>query len=95
MPVEKQVGEEERNGTSCSPEGELRCARSFVLKLFSLSLTGGNLRGGLRGGLQLNIHQLSRFALLGSWSSLIGQCSWSWCCPPGFAAFLGLELKYN
>ena len=31
--------------------------------------------------------------------SVTGQvfspCSWSWSLPPGFAAFLGLELKYN
>ena len=44
-------------------------AGSFVWS-FSLSLVGGNLRGGF----QQNIHQFSRCALSGSWSPLIGQC---------------------
>ena len=26
---------------------------------------------------------------------IISHCSWSWCHTPGFAAFLGLELKYE
>ena len=26
---------------------------------------------------------------------IIIHCSCSQCCPPGFTAFLGLELKYN
>ena len=25
----------------------------------------------------------------------LSHCSWFWHCPPGFAAFLGLELKHN
>ena len=48
-----------------------------------------NLRWGLRRGFQKNIHQFSRCAL----SGVISHCSWSWYCPPSFAAFLGLELK--
>ena len=40
---------------------------------FCLFLAGRNLRGGLRGGIQQNIHQFSRCALPGSWSALIGQ----------------------
>ena len=26
---------------------------------------------------------------------VFSHCSWFWCCPPGFVAFLGLELKYK
>ena len=37
-----------------------------------ISLAGDNLRGGLRGGFQQNIHSFSRCALLGQWSLLIG-----------------------
>ena len=55
----------------------LLCRGSFVLSLFSLSLfslsLSQNLRGGLRGGFQQNIHQFSRRALPGSWSPLIGS----------------------
>lgn len=65
-----------------------------LLRLYLL-LTGRNLREEF----QQNINQFSRCA---PWSLPIGQChddvshhSWSWCHPPGFAAFLGLELKYN
>ena len=31
------------------------------------------------------------------WSGTVvfSLCSWSWCGPPGFAAFLGLMLKYS
>ena len=50
--MKKEVGvgaEEKENGASCSPEGEHRHHESIVLRLFSLSLAGGNHRGGLRG----------------------------------------------
>ena len=48
------------------------------------------------------MHLFSRCVHSGSWSPLIGQwqgkgvfnhCSWFWRPPPGFTAFLGLELK--
>ena len=67
---------------------------------FSLSLAGGDPRGGLRGGFQQNTHQFSRCALSGSWSPLIGQCQSRGSIviaagpcfqlrSPGFSAFLG------
>ena len=40
---------------------------------FSFSIKSGNLRGGLWEWCQQNVQQFSRRALLGSWSSLIGQ----------------------
>ena len=43
-------------------------------RLFSLSLAGGNLRGGLRGGFQQSNPQFSQWALSGLWSPLIGYC---------------------
>ena len=85
MPAGEEVGEGEGkgNGAGC----------------FYLSLAGGNLRGGLRGGFQWNIHQFSRSSLSGSWSpptgQFLGHCSGSWHGPPASAAFLGLELKDN
>ena len=87
------------NGAGCSLRKGV-CAGAFVLRL--LSLSGRNLRGGLRGGSQQNIHQFSRCALSKAWSPLVStgagghyHCSWSRCRPPGFAAFLGLELQYG
>ena len=39
-----------------------------------LFFAGMNLRGGLRGGFQQNIHQFSRCSLSGLQFPLIGQC---------------------
>ena len=56
--MRKEVGEEE-GMAQAAPQRE-SVAGSFALRL--LSLAGGNLRGGLRGGFQWNIHQFSRCA---------------------------------
>ena len=82
-----------------------RESKLWVLHLEAfIFLAGGNRRGDLRGGFQQNIYQFSRFALTGLWSPLIDHCQgWvslviavlPWHCPPGFAAFLSLEMKYN
>ena len=41
----------------------------------------------------------SRVTISTDWSvpeqGVVSHCSWSWGHPPGFSAFLGLELKYN
>ena len=102
--MKKEVGEEmgKGNGKGCSPGGKAGSQRLLSWG-FYLSLAGGNLRRGLRGGFQQNIHQFSRCALSGSWSpstdwsvaGVISHCNWSWCHPPGFAAFLHQELKNN
>ena len=75
---------------------------SFVLRIFSL-LAGGNLRGVSR---EVSVDyslvvQVRPFMVVVStdWSGteqrVTSHHSWSWPHPPGFAAFLGLELKYN
>ena len=61
--------------------------------------------GRSQGRVQWDIPQLSRCALSGSWSPLIGQwqgrwlfshCSWFWLHrPPGPAVFLAVETRHN
>ena len=50
----EDVRKEERdgNGSGCSPEGEHEPVTGSSVLCFTLSLAGGNLRGGLRGGFQ-------------------------------------------
>ena len=66
--MRKEVGEEE-GMAQAAPQRE-SVAGSFALRL--LSLAGGNLRGGLRGGFQWNIITSSGM-LSGSRCPLIGQ----------------------
>ena len=87
--VKEELREEEGSRVGCSPEeehtpGPLSCLR-FVSS---------------QGRVSENRNQPSRCALSGSWSPLIAQgvishCGWPWGHPPGFAAFLGPELKYS
>ena len=69
-------------------------------------LAGGNLRGGLKGdfqgsfrifisspGVPFQGHSFTDWSVTGQ--KILGHCSWSRNHPPGFAAFLCLELKYN
>ena len=63
--------EKKKNGMLCFSEGEL--VLGPLSRGYYLSLAGRNLRGGLRGGFQQNLHQFSRCVLSGSWSPLIGQ----------------------
>ena len=66
----KKGGYEEGKGMALAvPQRGSTLPESFVLRLY-LFLAGGNLRGGLRGGFQKNIHQFYRCALSGSWSPL-------------------------
>ena len=60
------------NAQVCSQEGEYLWG-DLCLESFYFSLAGGNLRGGLSGGFQQNIHQFSRCVLSGSWSPPLGQ----------------------
>ena len=94
-PGDRGGGERHR----CLQDRERAHPGFFVLRVLS---------GGLRGGSQWNIHQLSRYVLSKSWSLTIGWCQGSGSlviaaspdvnhgdAPPGLAAFLGLELKHN
>ena len=47
------------------PKREGMHSGPFVLRVFNLSLAGGNLREDLRGRFQQNIHQFSRGAFSG------------------------------
>ena len=60
------------------PKREGMHSGPFVLRVFNLSLAGGNLREDLRGRFQQNIHQFSRCAFSELWSLLIGQCQGRW-----------------
>ena len=107
MPEERRDGErirherkeERERGRENTWAGNLVCG----FMGFYLFSKGGNFRGGLREGLQQNIHQFSRCALSGSWSPPTGQLQGRGslvievvlASPPGFAAFQGLELKHN
>ena len=85
-------------------EEERACTGSFVLKFVSIFYCQG-FQGGLKRGSQRNIHQLSRCVLSGSPSLLIDrhqgrvheslQLDLRQRRLSGFAAFLGLEQKYN
>ena len=63
--MKKEVGEEGRDWRWLLPRRRVQPG-PFVLKLFSLSLAGRNLREGLRGRFQQNVHQFSRCVLSGS-----------------------------
>ena len=73
MKVKKMKEGGGKGMAEASPQRERVLTGSFVLR-FYLSLAGGNLRGGRRGGFQPNIHRFSRCAFPGCWSPLIGQC---------------------
>ena len=86
-----------------SPQRGSTCVLGPLSQGFYLSLGGRNLRGGLRGELRQNICfpavLLHRVLVSVNWSmteqEVLSHCSWYWHGPPGFTAFLGLELKYN
>ena len=64
------MGEEGKEWRGLLPRGSVLwvlCHKAF------LSLAGGNLRGGLRGGFQQHTHQFFGCVLSGAWSPLIGQ----------------------
>ena len=97
MPLEKEEGEGE--GAGVLPGGIMN-AGSSVSRVFK----GSEFKGRLRGDLDRMFISFSRCILSGLWSPLMSQhqgrgvishSSWTWHCPPGFAAFLGLELRYN
>ena len=103
MPVTEEVGEEEGkgNGIGCSPEGE---HTPWVLCLEAcISLLQAGISGEVSGGFSRYSSVLQvrppRAVVSTDWS-VTGQggfshCNWFWYRPPGFAAFLGLELTYN
>ena len=101
MPVWEEEREEgEGNGMGCSPGGEPEpeheLAGSFVLRLFSLSCRRGRSQGRVSAEYS-SVLQAYSFRVLVSvpGQGVLLHCSRSWLCPPGVAAFLGVELKYN
>ena len=102
MPVEEEVREEEgeRNGVGSSPEGEYT---HWVLSLEAfISLLQAGILGRSWGRVSAeysSVFQVWSFRVMVStdWSEpgqeVISHYSWCWCSPPGFAAFLGLELN--
>lgn len=79
------MGDEVEEEKGMLPGGKA-FAGIFVLRVFlSLSLSGGNLRGGIRGGFQQNIHQFSpvcsfRVVVFTDYSvpeqGVINHCNW-------------------
>ena len=66
--LRRKKGNSEVRGEEKSRETEKAQAGPPILRAFK----GGGLGGGPREGYEENIHQLSRGALSGSWSPLIG-----------------------
>ena len=101
MPVGEEEEQEEGkgNGTGYSSERACMSAGSFVLKLFSLLQVGRS--HGRISAKYSSVFQVCSLRVMVSndWSvtgqRVISHCSWSWHHAPGFAAFLGLELKHN
>ena len=103
MPVKKKV-ERRRESEWCALLTRGRVyAGSFVLRLLSLSCRQDSLERS-QGRVSVDyssVFQVCPFrVMVSSGWSVTGQgafshCSWSWHCPPRFAAFLGLELKCN
>ena len=67
------VGKKKGQGRCGYAPGRESMAWVLCFEGFYLSLAGGNLRGGLRGGFQQNIHKFSRCAFSGLWFPVIGQ----------------------
>ena len=65
------------------------CLEAFIF------LAGRNLWGGfiISSGVPFLGHGL--LWLVSARASVFSHCSWFWHHPPGFAAFLGLDLKHN
>ena len=94
----KEVGKEEGkgNGAGCS-QRESVCTGSFVLALF-ISLLQAGILGEVSGkGFIIFPGVLFLVMVSNDWSvtgkGVFSHCSWFWCHPPVFSAFLTLELK--
>ena len=99
--LKKEVGNE--GGMVLGAPQRERTHTGHLSWVFYLFLGGGNLSRGL-GRASVKYSPVSqvcslRVMVTADWSvtgqGIFGHYSWSWHRPPGFAAFLGLELNYN
>ena len=102
MPVGREVEEGGKgNGAGCCPAAEL--TGSHALGLLFLSCRWESL-GRSQGRVSVeysSVFQVCSFRVMVSpdWSvtgqGVFSHCTWFWLHPPGYAAFLGLDLNYN
>ena len=92
------------NGRDCSPEEECGCMHWVLCLEAFCSLLQAGILGEASGEVSAeysSVFQVGPFRVMVStdWSvtgqGVISHSSWSRHHPPGFAAFLGLELKYS